>query len=572
MRSLLVATASFAALLPWGAALAQPQPDLGSDEQRAAGKEVYDHYCAQCHGDEGDGQGLAAAFLRPAPRDFTSGKFKIRSTPTGYLPTDADLERSIREGLHGTGMPAFPVLNDPELRDVIYYVKSFAPDFEDPSAYAEPIAIPRPPDVSEDSLETGFTTYVEVGCARCHGDSGRGDGRSAPTLRDDWGDFIAPADLTMPWTFRGGGTREDVFRSISTGLYGTPMAGFADGLSEEQRWQIVDWIVAQARAARGATGDDADPGRAPYGTLVRAVRQPEGLGAAAEGGDLQAARELFADAPKTLFPIAGQVMQPGRAFRPGTEALGVQAIYDDRDVAFLLTWHNLSAETGGSNAPDLQVPRQEQGVGFVEAGSAAAGAEAEAEDAGAGEPAGGGAADFFGQATETAAPGRPPGSDEFSDAVAIQLPSERRAGVEKPYFLFGDPGYPVDLWFIDLADPVGKLFEGRGSTALVLSDARPPEVLAGYEAGEWAVVFKHPRKPSHGIAFDEDTFVPVAFSVWDGFFRERGVKRGLTRWFHVYVEPAEEPSVVAPMAKAGLTVLGLELLVIALVRRRYKKP
>jgi hypothetical protein len=38
------------------------------------------------------------------------------------------------------------------------------------------------------------------------------------------------------------------------------------------------------------------------------------------------------------------------------------------------------------------------------------------------------------------------------------------------------------------------------------------------------------------------------------------------------VEPAEEPSVVAPMAKAGLTVLGLELLVIALVRRRYKKP
>jgi len=565
MRSRRLAIVSLAVLLPWGAAVAQPQPDLGTDEQRAAGKEVYDHYCSQCHGDQGDGHGIAAPFLRPAPRDFTSGKFKIRSTPTGYLPTEADLERSIREGLHGTGMPAFPILSDSELRDVIYYVKSFAPDWEDPNAYAEPIQIPSPPPFSEDSLETGFQTYVEIGCARCHGDEGRGDGRSAPTLRDDWGDFIAPADLTMPWYFRGGGSREDIYRSITTGLYGTPMAGFGDGLSEEQRWQIVDWIVAQARATSGSSGD-GDTGQAPYGALVRAVLQPEGLDAAGEGGDLTAARALFADAPKTLFPIAGQVMQPGRDFRPGTVAIGVQAIYDDHDVAFLLTWHNLSAETDGHNAPDLPVPLQTQGVGFVEPGS-------EEEPAPAEEPApeSGGAADFFGQATETAAPGPPPGTDEFSDAVAVQLPIERRPGVEKPYFLFGDPSYPVELWYVDLANPVGRLYEGRGSSAVALSDGRPPEVLAGYDHGEWAVIFKRPRKPARGYAFDEDTFVPVAFSVWDGFFRERGVKRGLTRWFHVYVEPAEEPSVVGPMAKAGLTVLGLELLVIALVRRRYKK-
>ena len=163
----------------------------------------------------------------------------------------------------------------------------------------------------------------------------------------------------MPWNFRGGGSRQDIYRSISTGLYGTPMAGFADGLTEEQRWQIVDWIVAQARE----TGAAEDPGKAPYDTLVRAVPHLEGLDGIAQGADLAEARALFDDAPKSLFPVIGQVTQPGRDFRPGTVAVAVQAIYDTDDVAFLVTWHNLTADTAGSNAPDLEVPRQ-HGVPF----------------------------------------------------------------------------------------------------------------------------------------------------------------------------------------------------------------
>ena len=30
-------------------------PDLGSDAQRQAGQQLYVKYCAQCHGDKGDG-------------------------------------------------------------------------------------------------------------------------------------------------------------------------------------------------------------------------------------------------------------------------------------------------------------------------------------------------------------------------------------------------------------------------------------------------------------------------------------------------------------------------------------
>jgi len=95
-RRVTILSAAAALLLPAGLA-AQPQPDLGTEEQRAAGELVYAKYCSQCHGDDGAGQGIAAPFLRPAPRDFTSAKYRIRSTPTGYLPTDEDLRRSIRE-------------------------------------------------------------------------------------------------------------------------------------------------------------------------------------------------------------------------------------------------------------------------------------------------------------------------------------------------------------------------------------------------------------------------------------------------------------------------------------------
>ena len=70
------------------------------------GAALYQQRCASCHGRNGRGDGEYAGLLNPRPRDFTSGRFKFRSTDIGKLPTDDDLARSIADGLHGTSMPA----------------------------------------------------------------------------------------------------------------------------------------------------------------------------------------------------------------------------------------------------------------------------------------------------------------------------------------------------------------------------------------------------------------------------------------------------------------------------------
>src|SRR5687768_13277729 len=101
-------------------------PDLGTEAQRESGKVLYSKYCAQCHGEKGDGEGYATSHLYPRPRDFTSGKFKVRTTPSGALPTHQDLINIIRRGMPYTSMPAWN-LSDQELSDLAYFTKTFSP-------------------------------------------------------------------------------------------------------------------------------------------------------------------------------------------------------------------------------------------------------------------------------------------------------------------------------------------------------------------------------------------------------------------------------------------------------------
>src|SRR6266545_6256427 len=113
------------------------------------GKKVFDRYCISCHGVAGDGRGPTADFVDPRPRVLTSGVFKFRSTPSGALPTDADLLRTVTNGLHLTFMPRWAPTTEQERRDVVQFVKTLSPRFKE-EPQPEPISIPASPPVTPD--------------------------------------------------------------------------------------------------------------------------------------------------------------------------------------------------------------------------------------------------------------------------------------------------------------------------------------------------------------------------------------------------------------------------------------
>ena len=207
------------------------------------GQVIYERECLGCHGQNGDGQGLLATTLAPRPRDFTRGLFRYRSTPTGQLPTDDDLQRTISHGLTGSGMPAFRAfLDESEIRDVVAYLKQFSPRFEQEQT-PQQLSIPPPPPLSPQRLSHGAQLYQDSGCLSCHGDTGKGDGRSGQDLKTSEGDPITPRNLTHKWSFRGGHTPHDVFLRLAAGMDGSSMASYGDALSTDELWDVVFYVL-----------------------------------------------------------------------------------------------------------------------------------------------------------------------------------------------------------------------------------------------------------------------------------------------------------------------------------------
>ena len=95
---------------------------------------------------------------------------------------------------------------------------------------AEVLRNPIPP--TPESLAAGAGTYGQV-CQTCHGVDGRGDGPAAPGL------LPPPADLQVHVPLHGD---SDLFRFIRDGIPNTAMAPQGDNLTEEQIWNVVNYI------------------------------------------------------------------------------------------------------------------------------------------------------------------------------------------------------------------------------------------------------------------------------------------------------------------------------------------
>ena len=225
----------------------KPEDNRATREQ---GKIVYQRSCMLCHGVDGKGDGPVGWFLgrysAPHPRNFTSENYKLRSTASGEMPTDQDLFRTVTQGIPGY-MPSFNGLSEEERWAVIAYVKSFNPIFkEEPPT---PLVIPEPPfPSSEASIENGRRLYQKYSCHSCHGDNGYGDGPESikGNLKDLRGLPISAGNLSDRASLKNGSAPRDIYRSLMTGLDGTPMPSFADSLAgkEQEAWDLVYYILS----------------------------------------------------------------------------------------------------------------------------------------------------------------------------------------------------------------------------------------------------------------------------------------------------------------------------------------
>ncbi len=116
----------------------------------------------------------------------------------------------------------------------------FDSDWNAPAA-AKNLQNPVPP--TDASIAMGMMTYANR-CESCHGGRGDGKGQRADSLS------IAPSDFTDAHAM-GLMTDGELFWKISHGR--RPMPVFKDKLTEQERWQLVDYIRTFAQKPDNGT-------------------------------------------------------------------------------------------------------------------------------------------------------------------------------------------------------------------------------------------------------------------------------------------------------------------------------
>lgn len=499
-----LADSALAATVP-----SQPKPE-DTPELTAEGKVIYFRRCSFCHGLLGDGEGPAAAYLDPRPRDFTLGTFKFRSTESGELPTDEDLFATISRGLAGTGMQSFDDqlikngLSEHQRWAVISYVKTFAIEFSNDEfdPYKKLVELPSDlPPYDEDSIAKGKEIFERAKCWECHGKQGRGDGQKSFDRTDDWGFPIRIRNVTHSWKIKTGAAVEDIYMRFSTGINGTPMPSFAKALNVEERWYLANFIKS----------------------LQHQRTEHRVLKALPTGLDVPDAPDdpLWASAEPMDIIMTGQVIAAPRWQNPSIDLVTLRAIFDDNEIAFLIEWDDPFQDIDHREDIEFET-RDIRKVGtfssYVEANGMV-----------------------------------PRKLKTFRDSVALQFPAKATQGTRKPHFFRGTASNPVNLW-IWKAD-----LEAAGQRSVDDAIARgwgqPPRsqnddqqqvgARAAWQQGRWRVVLKRTlaTEDRNDVQFVQSKFIPMAINAWDGSNGEHGMIMSLSSWYYVFLEAPKPWSV-----------------------------
>ncbi len=504
------------------------------------------------------------------------------------------------------------------------------------------LSFPEKVSPSKDSIARGAENFFRAGCFGCHGAQGRGEGN--PSLKDEFpipgfpeGAPIRAADLHQCWRLRGasdpdtGAIPEEIIREISTGLNGTPMPSSANELKKlSERWDLANFVIFLCGKTE-SMDELFEPakdlpsqlaGKSVTEILAKATEIPDLQKQLGQGkfvalkADFAKSRMLvghrppleaivtgrfvqelpttvddpkWKEAPKDHVRMGGQVSIEPRQFMPTIPTLTVQALYDKKEIAFLLQWDDRDRSSVAGETDFISgksdTPKQ---------------------------------AAFLNPASN-------PAKVITNDAVEIQFPAKMHelTGTEKPFWINGDERHAVILWHweADLAKALAakdslpekakktwamwtKLQQepavieqiAKGSQGDVVElyangfkkepfdpkrsveeqSAQPTHrprpaneqgaksTDARWAGGQWRVVIRGPMsaqakldKPSEGYTnIGAGLYLPIAFSVFDGSNGEQDTKRSISTWYAILPAPPLPKAIyyVPPTAAAVVLV------------------
>lgn len=238
------------------------------------GREQYSLYCVGCHGENGDGEGQAARFLNPKPRDFRKGRVKFAAVPAGTLPRDEDLLNTLNHGLNGTSMPSWKLVGEEDKRAIVAYIKTFGEIWQKEAPGAVVAVKPDPwRKHPERGVEEGERVYHGLAaCSSCHPayvtmpriaehmkaydialTGFRPDQYSSVEKDSDWGAPIRPPDFLIDRT-KIAATKEELVRVIAAGVGGTAMPSWGATLTHQQLWGLAYYVESLIEKRESAEG------------------------------------------------------------------------------------------------------------------------------------------------------------------------------------------------------------------------------------------------------------------------------------------------------------------------------
>jgi mono/diheme cytochrome c family protein len=504
-------------------------------EPLAHARQLFEQNCAGCHGEKGDGEGVAARFLYPRPRNFQENQFRVVTT-VNKVPSEADLVHVITRGMPGSGMMPFGHLSEADRVELATYVRHLAGvgirDEELKRAAAEKeqinpaeldeliakllapgdlLAVPADlPAFGPESVARGKLLYEKDACAACHGPTGKGDGPQDQRDRSGWP--IRPRDFGRG-IYKGGYDLQQLLARIMLGMPGTPMP--SSTIPSRDAGDLINFVLSLSDPASRARTEHKR-------SAIIAHRATAPLGPEIDEKTWSAA------APVSILvsPLWWRDHQD-----PDLE---VAALHDGQNIALRLTWKDASKNDSLVRPQDFEdMAAVQLFQGTVEPFLGMGGA--------------GQSVDMWHWRASRHGPAYAPSDVESAHPLmAVDMYPFESPGAGANHPGAQQPREFMTAWAAGnlRSDPsaafTGSNLQAQGAGSITMRPKASQIVKAQgqWTNGRWTVVLRRSLavSPEEGVGLRAGERVSVAFALWDGAYRDRNGQKLVSIWHDLHLE------------------------------------